>query len=113
MLQSGFTSGDSIIHQLLYLYDTFCKPLYEKKDIRIVFCNQSEAVDRVCHKGLLHMLKCIGIEGPLLTGLLTIYMADFKESPWEEHFLTMETLKQGMYDKVPYIRSIAFHHSHQ
>ena len=45
--QSDFTSGDSTFYQLLYLYDTFCKALDEKKDVRIVFCDQSKAFDRV------------------------------------------------------------------
>ena len=64
--QSGFTQGDSTIHQLLYLYDTFCKALDDKKDVRIVFCDQSKAFDRVWHKGLLHKLQTIGIDDSLL-----------------------------------------------
>ena len=64
--QSGFTPGDSTIHQLLYMYDFFCKALDEKKDVQIVFCDQSKAFDRVWHKGLIHKLKSFGIEGPLL-----------------------------------------------
>ena len=63
--QSGFTVGDSTIHQLLYLYDTFCKALDEKKDVRIIFCDQSKAFDRVWHAGLLYKLQCNGITGPL------------------------------------------------
>ena len=63
--QSGFTAGDSTVHQLLYLYDTFCKALDDKKDVRIIFCDQSKAFDRVWHKGLLYKLNCIGIVGPL------------------------------------------------
>ena len=35
--QSGFTPGDSTVHQLVYLYNTFCKALNDKKDVRIVF----------------------------------------------------------------------------
>ena len=29
--QSGFTPGDSTVHQLVYLYNTFCKELNDKK----------------------------------------------------------------------------------
>ena len=64
--QSGFTPGDSTVNQLLYMYDLFCKALNEKKDVRIVFCDQSKAFDRVWHDGLLYKLKCIGISRKLL-----------------------------------------------
>ena len=66
MHQSGFTPGDSTIHQLVYLYNTFLKALNDKKDVRIVFCDQSKAFDRVWHQGLLYKLECIGITGDLL-----------------------------------------------
>ena len=51
MHQSGFTPGDSSVHQLVYLY-----ALNDKKDVRIVFCDQSNAFDRVWHQGLLNKL---------------------------------------------------------
>jgi hypothetical protein len=63
--QSGFTPGDSTVNQLVYLYDLFCKALNDKKDVRIVFCDQSKAFDRVWHHGLLFKLKGIGITGSL------------------------------------------------
>ena len=66
MHQSGFTPGDSTIHQLVYLYNTFHKALNDKKDVRIVFCDQSKAFDRVWHQGILYKLECIGITGDLL-----------------------------------------------
>ena len=66
MHQSGFTPGDSTVHQLVYLYNTFCKALNDKKDVRIVFCDQSKAFDRVWHQGLLYKLECIGVTGDLL-----------------------------------------------
>ena len=44
MHQSGFTPGDSSVHQLVYLYNSFCKALNDKKDVRIVFCDQSKAL---------------------------------------------------------------------
>ena len=55
------------MHQLAYLYNTFCKALNDKKDARIVFCDQSKAFDRVWHQGLLYKLECIGITGDLLS----------------------------------------------
>ena len=54
------------MHQLVYLYNTFCKALNDKKDVRIVFCDQSKAFDRVWHQGLLYKLECIGVTGDLL-----------------------------------------------
>ena len=64
--QSGFTACNSTVHQLVYLYDTFCKALNDKKDIRIVFCDQSKAVDRVWHNGLLFKLESQGVTGKML-----------------------------------------------
>ena len=52
-------------HQLVYLYNTFLKALNDKKDVRMVFCDQSKAFDRVWHQGLLYKLECIGITGDL------------------------------------------------
>ena len=63
--QSGFIPGDSTVNQLVYLYNTFATALNEKKDIRIVFCDQSKAFDKVWHEGLLYKLKIFGIEGSL------------------------------------------------
>ena len=37
-----------------------------KKDVRIVFCDQSKAFGRFWHQGLLYKLKCIGVTGDLL-----------------------------------------------
>ena len=64
--QSGFVPNDLTVHQLAFLYDTFCKALNDKKDIRIIFCDQSKAFDRVWHTGLIFKLKIMGIEGTLL-----------------------------------------------
>ena len=76
--QSGFIPGDSTVNQLLYMYDLFCKALNEKKDVRIVFCDQSKAFDRVWHDGLLYKLKCIGISGQLLKWF-SDYLKDRKQ----------------------------------
>ena len=64
--QSGFTPGDSTVHQLVQIYHMMCDALDKKKDIRLVFCDISKAFDRVWHDGLIHKLQCIGIQGPLL-----------------------------------------------
>ena len=75
MHQSGFMPGDSTVHQLTYLYDLFCKALNDKKDVRLVFCDQSKAFDRVWHAGLVFKLKSFGITGPLLDWLMD-YLRD-------------------------------------
>ena len=64
--QSGFIPNDSTVHQLSFLYHSFCEALNQKKDVRIVFCDISKAFDRVWHEGLLYKLKRIGIRGTLL-----------------------------------------------
>ena len=65
-LQSGFTSGDSTVNQLLDNYNTFCRALDEGKEVQAVFCDISKAFDRVWHRGLIAKLKHYGIDGPLL-----------------------------------------------
>ena len=65
-VQSGFTPGDSAVYQLIDLYDTFCRALDDGKEVRVVFCDISEAFDRVWHRGLLFKLRRMGICGPLL-----------------------------------------------
>ena len=46
-LQSGFIPGDSTVNQLTYLYNTFCQALDSGKEVRVVFCDVSNAFDRV------------------------------------------------------------------
>lgn len=65
--QSGFTSGDSTVNQLVSLYNTFNQALDEGKEVRAVFCDISKAFDRVWHQGLLAKLKHYGISGSLLS----------------------------------------------
>ena len=36
-LQSGFVPGDSTVNQLVDIYNTFCKALYDGKEVRAVF----------------------------------------------------------------------------
>ena len=64
--QSGFVPGDSTVHQLSFLYHTFCEALDKKKDVRIVFCDISKAFDKVWHEGLIYKLHKIGVRGILL-----------------------------------------------
>ena len=53
-LQFGFMPGDSTLNQLTFMYNIFCQALGASKEIRVVFCDISEAFDRVWHAGLLH-----------------------------------------------------------
>ena len=62
-LQSGFIPGD----QLTDIYNTFCKALDERKEVRAIFCDISKAFDRVWHKSLLFKLNSVGICGSLLS----------------------------------------------
>ena len=70
--------GDSTVNQLVYLYNVFCKALNDKKDILIVFSDQSKALDRVWHKGLIYKLQTFGICGSLVEWL-TDYLKDRKQ----------------------------------
>ena len=78
--QSGFLPGDSCISQLLCIthdiYNAFDgNPSLE---VRGVFLDISKAFDRVWHEGLLHKLKCYGVEGKLYY-VLENYLTDRKQ----------------------------------
>jgi hypothetical protein len=45
------------------------------KEVCMVFLDVSKAFDRVWHSGLLHKLRCLGIQGPLFDWLCD-YLAD-------------------------------------
>ena len=64
--QSGFTKGDSAIHQLINITNEFGKALDEGKEVRVIFCDIRKAFDRVWHRGLQKKLELIGITGSLL-----------------------------------------------
>ena len=74
-IQSGFVPGDSTANQLVDIYNTFCKALDEGKEFRVIFCDISNAFDRVWHKGLLYKLETAGISGSLLSWF-TDYLND-------------------------------------
>jgi hypothetical protein len=74
---SGFKELDSAMNQLLFITDKIHKALEEGKEICLVFLDVSKAFDRVWHSGLLHKLRCLGIEGNLFDWLCD-YLADRK-----------------------------------
>ena len=59
--QSCFIPGGSTVTQLTYIYHTFSEALSSSKEIRAVFCDTSNAFDRVCHIGRLYKLKAAGV----------------------------------------------------
>lgn len=63
--QSGFQPGDSTTNQLVKIYNTIISSLDKGRDIRFVFCDISNAFDRVRHKGILCKLKYYGISDKL------------------------------------------------
>ena len=63
--QSGFIPGNSTVYQLLSMYDDFCKSLDRSIPTQAIFFDVSKAFDRVWHRGLLHKLNAIGIQGSL------------------------------------------------
>jgi hypothetical protein len=96
---SGFKELDSAMNQLIYITDKIHRALEEGKEICLVFLDISKAFDRVWHSGLLHKLRCLGIEGDLFEWL-TDYLTNRKiravingqKSDWQS---TMAGVPQG------------------
>ena len=61
--QSGFIPGDSAVHQMISLYDDFCRPLDNGVTTQAIFFDISKAFDKVWHRGLLRKLEAMGIRG--------------------------------------------------
>jgi hypothetical protein len=88
---SGFKELDSAMNQLIYITDKVYKALESGKEVCLVFLDVSKAFDRVWHAGLLHKLRCLGIDGDLFDWLSN-YLADRRiravingqTSPWEK-----------------------------
>ena len=64
--QSGFTSGDSTVYQLLNIYDDFVQALDHSVSTQAIFFDVSKAFDKIWHRGLIYKLEAVGIRGPLL-----------------------------------------------
>ena len=77
--QSGFTSGDSTIYQLLSIYDDFVSALDRNIPTQAIFFDISKAFDRVWHRGLIHKLEAAGIKGTLLNWFKS-YLKDRKQA---------------------------------
>ena len=67
---SGFTTGDSTVNQLTYLYNTLCHALDSGKEVRVIFSDISKAFDRIWHAELVHKLQAVGISRNLLHWLI-------------------------------------------
>ena len=74
---SGFKALDSAINQLLYITDKMHKALEEGRELCLVFLDVSKAFDKVWHSGLLHKLRCMGVEGHLFEWFCD-YLSDRK-----------------------------------
>ena len=70
--------GDSTVYQLA-LYNTFCQTLDAGKEVRVVFCDISEAFDRVWYSGLLLKLQAAGVTGEVLAWFKS-YLSNRKQS---------------------------------
>ena len=60
-LQSGFIPGDSIVNPLVYLCHIFTEAVDVGKEVSVVFCDNSKALDCVLHEGLIDKLKAAGV----------------------------------------------------
>jgi hypothetical protein len=97
---SGFRELDSAINQLLHITDKIHKALEAGKEVCMVFLDVSKAFDKVWHAGLLHKLKCLGVEGNLLNWLKN-YLQDRKIRG-----SLMVSLPNGKIQMLTYLRGL-------
>ena len=57
--QSGFTTKDSTVYQLLSIYDDFCKSIDGEITTQAIFLDISKAFDKVWHRGKLLELEVL------------------------------------------------------
>ena len=67
--QSGFLPGHSTVHHLIEIIHHTCLASENYETSCHIFCDISNAFDRVCHRGLILNLEKYGIIGNLLTCL--------------------------------------------
>jgi hypothetical protein len=84
---SGFKELDSAMNQLLFITDKVYKALEAGREVCLVFLDVSKAFDRVWHAGLLHKLRCLGIEGTLFD--------------WLCHYLTERKIRAVINGQTP------------
>ncbi|VVC38378.1 Reverse transcriptase domain [Cinara cedri] len=103
-MQFGFRELHSIIHQLHRLADTIAYSLEKKLYTSAVFLDVPQALDKVCHPGLLFKPKSSGTKyssiSPILTGipqgtvasptLFNLYSADQPTNPNIAHPTTKQ-----------------------
>ena len=75
---AAYKAGDSTVNQLVYLVHRIYEALERGEDICFVSLDASAAFDRVWHAGLIHKLKCFGIQGTLLLWL-SDYLSNRKQ----------------------------------
>ena len=71
--QLEFRPGDSAILQLISITSNMYKFFENHDETRAVFLVISKAFDKVWHEGIIHKLKCNGIEGNLLKFLTNYF----------------------------------------
>jgi len=76
--QAAYIRGDSTVNQLLYIVHKIRQAWSQNRIVHGTFLDVKAAFDRIWHKGLLHKLNSIGVEGKLLD-LFVSYLADRKQ----------------------------------
>ena len=74
----GFIPGDSTVNQQTYLYNVFCQALDSGNEVRAVFCEISNASDRVWYAGLLLKQQAAGVSGKVLAWFKS-YLSDRRQ----------------------------------
>ena len=87
--QSGFLPGHSTVHHLIELVHNVCISLEKYESNCQIFCDISQAFDRVWHRGLLYKLEKYGFSGGLLLSL-TSYLIHRRQKVFVNGVLSNE-----------------------
>ena len=94
--QFGFRPGRSTEDQLLITYDFVSKEVDQGKIVDVILFDFAKAFDVVCHSVLMEKLKCIGIDGKLLSWLHEFLVGRLMQVVVKDTYGTSRAVKSGV-----------------
>ena len=96
--QSGFSPGDSCLHQLTAITNNISTAFDANLSLEVcgIFLDLSKAFDRVWHKGLIHKLKNIRIDGNLLNLIKSVLHSRYQIVVLSGHSSKSQNVNAGV-----------------